>query len=143
VAAVRCPVRSETLLVASGFVSEAAVTAVELATPGLTILAALQREPHGRPVAQLEKRSNPPAPLPEEAPFAEGMRHRTATTAGRVLSKLRSQAVEPVFGIIQDVRGFRRCCLRALANDTLEGESVSLADNGKRLHRLGAAHRAA
>ena len=142
VAAVRCHVLPDTLLVDSGFVSEAAVTAVELATPGLTILAALQREPHGRTVAQLEKRSEPPAPSPE-APFAERMRHRTATTAGRALYKLRQQTVEPVFGIIKEVLGFRRFSLRGLAKVTLEWELVCLAYNCKRLHRLGAALRAA
>jgi len=138
VAAVRCHVLPATLLVDSGFVSEAAVTAVELATPGLTILAALQREPHGRTVAQLEKRSDPPAP-PPEAPFAERMRHRTVTTAGRTLYKLRQQTVEPVFGIIKEVLGFRRFSLRGLAKVTLEWELVCLAYNCKRLHRLGAA----
>ena len=61
-AAVRSHVSADTLLIDSGFVSAAAVTAVELATPGLTILAALQREPHGRTVAQLEKHSDPPGP---------------------------------------------------------------------------------
>jgi hypothetical protein len=142
VAAVRRHVLPDTLLVDSGFVSEAAVTAVELATPGLTILAALQREPHGRTVAQLEKRSDPPAP-PPEAPFAERMRHRTATTAGRALYKLRQQTVEPVFGIIKEVLGFRRFSLRGLAKVTLEWELVCLAYNCQRLHRLGAALRAA
>ena len=138
----RCHVLPDTLLVDSGFVSEAAVTAVELATPGLTILAALQREPHGRTVAQLEKRSDPPAP-PPEAPFAERMRHRTAITAGRALYKLRQQTVEPVFGIIKEVLGFRRFSLRGLAKVTLEWELVCLAYNCQRLHRLGAALRAA
>jgi hypothetical protein len=142
VAAVRCHVLPDTLLVDSGFVSAAAVTAVELATPGLTILAALQREPHGRTVAQLEKRSDPPAP-PPEAPFAERLRHRTATTAGRALYKLRQQTVEPVFGIIKAVLGFRRFSLRGLAKVTLEWDLVCLAYNCKRLHRLGAALRPA
>jgi len=141
-AAVRCHVLPDTLLVDSGFVSEAAVTAVELATPGLTILAALQREPHGRTVAQLEKRTDPPAP-PPEAPFAERMRHRTATIAGRALYRLRQQTVEPVFGIIKEVLGFRRFSLRGLAKVTLEWELVCLAYNCKRLHRLGAALRPA
>jgi len=141
-AAVRCHVLPDTLLVDSGFVSEAAVTAVELATPGLTILAALQREPHGRTVAQLEKRTDPPAP-PPEAPFAERMRHRTATIAGRALYQLRQQTVEPVFGIIKAVLGFRRFSLRGLAKVTLEWELVCLAYNFKRLHRLGAALRPA
>jgi transposase len=137
VAAVRGHVSADTLLIDSGFVSEAAVTAVERATPGLTVLAALQREPHGRTVAQLEKRSDPPAP-PPEAPFAERMRHRTATAAGRALYKLRQQTVEPVFGIIKAGLGFRRFSLRGLAKVTLEWELVCLAYNCKRLHRLGA-----
>ena len=141
-AAVRRHVSADTLLVDSGFVSAAAVTAVELATPGLTVLAALQREPHGRTVAQLEKRSDPPAP-PPQAPFAERMRHRTATIAGRALYQLRQQTVEPVFGIIKAVLGFRRFSLRGLAKVTLEWELVCLAYNFKRLHRLGAALRPA
>jgi hypothetical protein len=139
-AAVLGHITPDTLLVDSGFVSAAAVTAVELATPGLTILAALQREPHGRTVAQLEKRTDPPAP-PPDAPFAERLRHRTATAAGRALYKLRQQTVEPVFGIIKAVLGFRRFSLRGLAKVTLEWELVCLAYNCKRLHRLGAALR--
>ena len=120
----------------------AAVTAVEHATHGLTILAAMQREPHGRSMAQLEKRSDPPAPSPE-APFAARMRHRTATATGRALYKLRQQTVEPVFDIIKEVLGFRRFSLRGLAKVTLEWELVCLAYNLKRLHRLGAALRPA
>jgi transposase len=139
-AAVLGHITPDTLLVDSGFVSAAAVTAVELATPGLTILAALQREPHGRTVAQLEKRTDPPAP-PPDAPFAERLRHRTATATGRARYKLRQQTVEPVFGIIKAVLGFRRFSLRGLAKVTLEWELVCLAYNCKRLHRLGAALR--
>jgi transposase len=142
VAAVRCHLSPDTLLVDSGFVSEAAVNEVERATPGLTVLAALQREPHGRTVAQLEKRADPPAP-PPEAPFAERMRHRTATAAGRALYKLRQQTVEPAFGLIKEVLGFRRFSLRGLAKVSLEWELVCLAYNFKRLHRLGAALRPA
>ena len=142
VAAVRRHLSPDTLLVDSGFASEAAVTAVERATPGLTVLAALQREPHGRTVAQLEKRADPPAP-PPEAPFAERMRHRTATAAGRAHYPLRQQTVEPMFGIIKEVLGFRRFSLRGLAKVTLEWELVCLAYNLKRLYLLGAALRAA
>jgi hypothetical protein len=58
VATVPCYVLSDTLWVDRGFVSEAAVTARELATPGLTIHAALQPEPHDRSVAHREKRSD-------------------------------------------------------------------------------------
>ena len=63
------------VLVDSGFASETAIRAVEAETPGLTVLAAVQREAHGRTVAQLEKRDDPPAPGPG-ATFTEHLRHR-------------------------------------------------------------------
>jgi len=127
-----------TVLVDSGFVSEMAVTQAERETPGLSILAALIREPHGRTVAQLEKREDPPEPAPE-ASFAERMRQRTSTAAGRALYKLRQQTVEPVFGIIKEAMGFRRFSLRGHKKVSLEWDLVCLACNVKRLHRLGAA----
>ena len=127
----------QTVLVDSGFVSEAAVVRVEHATPGLTVLAAIKREPHGRTVAQLERRTDPPAPLPDAA-FTAQMIHRTATAAGRAAYRLRQQTVEPVFGVIKEALGFRRFRLRGLEKVSLEWTLVTLAYNLKRLHRLGA-----
>jgi hypothetical protein len=125
VAAVRCHVFPNTLSLHSGFLCEAAVTAVELATPRLPIPAALQREPHGRTVAQLEKHSAPPAP-PPEGPFAERIRYRTATTAGRTLYRLRQQTFKPVFGIIKDLLGLRRFSPSDPAKVTPEGSWSAL-----------------
>jgi IS5 family transposase len=88
-------------------------------------------------VAQLEKRADPAEPA-ADAPFAERMRHRTATAAGRALYGLRKQTVEPVFGIIKAVMGFRRFMLRGLAKVSLEWDLVCLAYNLKRLHRMDA-----
>ena len=136
-AAVQAHVQPSVVLIDSGFVSEAAVTAAEAQVAGLTVLAAMQREPHGRTVAQLERRDDPPAP-PPDAPFAERMRHRTATAAGRGRYKLRQQTVEPAFGVIKEVLGFRRFLLRGLSKVSLEWNLVCLAYNLKRLHRLGA-----
>ena len=119
------------VLVDSGFASEAAVMRAEREAPGLRILAALIREPHGRTVAQLEKREDPPQPG-TDAPFAERMRHRTATAAGRALYRLRQQTVEPVFGIIKEAMGFRRFSLRGHQKVSLEWDLVCLAYNMKR-----------
>jgi hypothetical protein len=113
------------------------VTRGELETPGLTVLSALIRDPHGRTVAQLEKRKDPPEPA-ADAPFAERMRHRTSTAAGRALYKLRQQTIKPVFGIIKEVLGFRRFSLRGQKKVSLEWNLVCLAYNVKRLHCLGA-----
>ncbi len=56
--------------------------------------------------------------LPEEIKRREdrlaAMAHRLKTTAGRALYALRKQTVEPVFGIIKSVMGFRRFSLRGL-----------------------------
>jgi len=138
-AAARAHVQPATALIDSGFVSEAAIKAVESDSQGnpsgVRILAAMQRERHGRTVAQLEQHAEPCAPAPD-APFAEQMRHRTATAAGRALYKLRQQTVEPVFGIIKAAMGFRRFSLRGLQKVNLEWDLVCLAYNVRRLHIL-------
>jgi hypothetical protein len=95
------------------------------------------RERHGRTVAQLEKREDPPTPGPA-ASFVEQMAHRVSTRAGRARYKLRQQTVEPVFGIIKETLGFRRFSLRGLAKVGLECTLVTMAYNLRRLHRLGA-----
>jgi transposase len=137
-AAIRPHVQPAAVLIDSGFASEAAITTAEAQSQGqLTVYAALQREPHGRTIAQLERREDPPAP-PPQASFAERMKHRTATAAGRALYKLRQQTVEPAFGIIKEAMGFRRFSLRGLAKVTLEWDLVCLAYNLKRLHRMAA-----
>ena len=58
------------------------------------------------------------------------------TQKGREKYKLRQQTVEPVFGIIKSVLGFRRFMLRGLGIVTLEWTLVSTAYNLKRLHRM-------
>ncbi len=129
------------VLIDSGFVNEAAVRAVEQDAAGqptgVEILAAIRREHHGRSVADLEKKQDPPAPE-SNASFEEKMIHRVATKAGRTRYKLRQQTVEPVFGIIKEAMGFRRFSLRGLAKVSLEWTLVTLAYNMRRLHRLGA-----
>jgi transposase len=138
-AAAQAHVQPSTVLIDSGFVSEVAIKAAETDPQGhptaVRILAAMQRESHGRSVAQLEQHDDPPAPAPD-APFAEQMRHRTATAAGRALYKLRQQTVEPVFGIIKAAMGFRRFSLRGLEKVNLEWDLVCLAYNVRRLHIL-------
>lgn len=141
-AAVREHLAPAHVLVDAGFVSEAAIRSAERADPdgkdeGPRVLAAVIRERHGRTIEQLEKREDPPPP-PPDAPFTEHLAHRTATAAGRALYKLRQQTVEPVFGIIKSVLGFRRFLLRGLAKVSLEWDLVCLAYNLKRLHRLDA-----
>jgi len=60
------------------------------------------------------------------------------TDIGQQLYRLRQQTVEPVFGIIKHVLGFRQFLLRGEEKVNGEWLLVSLAYNCKRLHRLAA-----
>lgn len=50
--------------------------------------------------------------------------------------KLRKQTVEPVFGIIKELMGFRRFRLRGWEKVSLEWTLVCVSSNLKRLFRL-------
>ena len=89
----------------------------------------------GKHAEDPEKKPDPAAP-PANAPVDEKRRHRLRTMAGRVLYALRKQTVEPVFGIIKEVMGFRRFMLRGKAKVSLEWTLVTLAYNFRRLYRL-------
>ena len=67
------------------------------------------------------------------------MRAKLASDEGRAKYRLRQQTVEPVFGIIKNVLGFRRFTLRGHEKVQGEWQLVNLAYNCKRLHRLAAA----
>jgi hypothetical protein len=127
------------VLIDSGFYSEEAVAAAEQSregTPAPKVYAATGRQPHGRTVAQLEARADPPAPG-ADASAKEIMAHRLATQAGRKLYAQRKQTIEPVFGIIKAAMGFRRFSLRGLAKVRTEWTLVTLAYNLKRLFHVG------
>ena len=142
VAAVAAPVESVAAVLAdSGFYSEAAVRAVEQ-TPagqstGTTVYAALEKKEHHRTVSDLEKKEEPAEPV-AGAELSEVMKHRLKTKVGQAKYKLRQQTVEPVFGIIKSVMGFRQFLLRGLEKVGLEWQWVCVAYNLKRLHILGA-----
>jgi transposase len=74
-----------------------------------------------------------PAPLPANATPVEKMRHTLKTKAGKAIYALRKQTVEPVFGIIKSVMGFRQFMLRGLEKVGHEWTLVSLAWNFKRM----------
>lgn len=80
----------------------------------------------------LDRFTEPPA-LSEPASAVERMQHRLQTGAGRQLYGLRKQTVEPVFGIIKTVMGFRQFLLRGLAAVQGEWTLVTMAWNIKRM----------
>ena len=64
------------------------------------------------------------------------MAEKLKTDAGKERYRLRNQTVEPVFGIIKSVLGFRGFSLRGVEQVKGEWNLVALAYNCKRLHRL-------
>jgi hypothetical protein len=123
------------VLADSGYYSESAVESIESGDNKPTVYAAMKRQPHGRSIAQLEERTDPPPP-PETASVAERMVHRLDTAAGKQLYGLRKQTVEPVFGIIKQAIGFRRFLLRGQEKVNLEWTLVTTSYNLKRLFNL-------
>ena len=142
VAAIRPPVESvATVLTDSGFYSEAAIRTLERTgqgqPTGTIVYAAEEKKEHHRTVSDLEQKPELEVPGPE-ASTSEVMKYRLRTAEGRAQYKLRQQTVEPGFGIIKSVLGFRQFLLRGLQKVELEWQWVCLAYDLKRLHRMGA-----
>lgn len=81
----------------------------------------------------------PPKEKPPPAvtdPRLVAMKEKLKTEEGRKLYAKRKQTVEPVFGIIKSVLGFRQFFLRGLEKVELEWNLVTLAYNVKRLYAL-------
>lgn len=116
------------LIADTGFCSETNIAACE--TAGIVPLIAVAKEDH-HPNWR-ERHSEPPA-LPEDATPLQTMAHRLKTKAARALYALRKQTIEPVFGIIKSVMGFRQFSLRGLTKVTGEWTLICLAWNLKRL----------
>jgi len=60
---------------------------------------------------------------------AQRMRHKLASAPAQALYKMRKAIVEPVFGQIKEVRGFRRFLLRGLAAARAEFRLIALTHN--------------
>lgn len=141
VAAISPVVKEEVkaVLADSGFYSEAAVRAVEQQSDGtasgLTVYAAVEKQTHHQSVADLLPQPEPEPPA-ENASAKEKRAHRMKTQTGKALYRLRKQTVEPVFGIIKEVLGFRRFLLRGREKVSLEWLLVCVSYNLKRMFTL-------
>lgn len=118
----------EGLIADTGYCSQKNIQACEAA--GITPLIAVARESHH---PNWRERHSEPAVLSEPASVMQTMAHRLKTQAGRAAYALRKQTVEPVFGIIKSVMGFRQFSLRGLEKVTGEWNLVCLAWNIKRM----------
>ena len=118
----------QTLIADTGYCSENNVKAcVDAKIDPLLCVARQDHHPHWR------ERFTEPVPLAEDATPMQTMVHRLSTIAGRAAYAIRKQTVEPVFGIIKSVMGFRQFSLRGLRKVTGEWNLVCLAWNVKRM----------
>ena len=122
------------VLADSGYFSEAAVGKVE-SNGGPTVYAAVEKTGHHRTIADLLATPGPETPVSGSVD-KEAMRRRLRTATGKAAYKKRKETVEPVFGIIKSVMGFRRFLLRGRWKVALEWSLVTLAYNFRRVARL-------
>jgi transposase len=119
---------AKTLIADTGYYSENNIKAcVDAKIDPLLCVARQDHHPHWR-----ERFAEPAALAPDATPL-QAMTHRLSTIAGKAAYALRKQTVEPVFGIIKSVMGFRQFSLRGLRKVSGEWNLVCLAWNVKRM----------
>lgn len=118
----------QALLGDCGYSSESNIAACEAAA--IEPYLAVAREDHH---PGWRARFAEPPPLDADATAQQRMAHKLKTQPGRRLYALRKQTVEPVFGIIKSVMGFRQFLLRGKDKVSGEWRLVCLAWNLKRM----------
>ncbi|QII98297.1 IS1182 family transposase (plasmid) [Pseudomonas aeruginosa] len=111
-----------------GYNSESNIAACEAA--GIEPYLAVARDDHH---PGWRARFEEPTPLDADATAQQRMAHKLKSQPGRSLYALRKQTVEPVFGIIKSVMGFRQFLLRGMDKVSGEWRLVCLAWNLKRM----------
>jgi hypothetical protein len=124
----------------TGFYSEESVAAVEKMNDkdqreGPEVFCAVEKGHHGKTVDDL-KNKGPQGRPPANMSAKEKMARKLKTKRGKNIYKQRKETVEPVFGIIKSVMGFRQFMLRGIEKANTEWSLIRVAYNFKRLHRL-------
>ena len=122
--------RPEALLADAGYFSRPNVELCD--RKDITPFISFGREQHN--LALEDRWRCPPDPETED-PVAL-MKHRLKPPEGRKLYGRRKATIEPAFGVIKQVMGFRHFLLRGLRAVKGEWSLVSSAFNLKRMHRL-------
>jgi IS5 family transposase len=91
--------------------------------------------PQGSRLGEAKTRRRQSARRAKASHAREQMRQRAESPHGQELLARRQMTVEPVFGQIKEVLGFRRFRLRGLAKVNLEWNLVAVAFNCRRLAR--------
>lgn len=114
----------------SGYYSEANVQFLE--GKSIEPLIAVDKSKHTDPQVPV-----PRGRIPKALPVKERMRRKLKTKRGQEKYRLRKEIVEPVFGQIKQVRGFRSFLLRGLEKVRGEWRLICLTHNLLKLFRSG------
>ena len=115
----------------AGYFSEDNIKACE--QNSMTPYISFGKEQHNQP---LEERFKEADPLPDDPTNVERMKHRLQTPEGKAIYAERKSVIEPIFGIIKQVMGFRQFMLRGFKKVQDEWSLVCMAYNLKRLHMI-------
>lgn len=102
----------------------------EFIEQGIEPFIASGRQSHNQ---RLEERLAEPLEAPENPTPVKAMQHRMKTKEGKTFYAKRKSTIEPVFGIIKEIMGFRHFMLRSLEAAKSEWTLVCIAYNLKRL----------
>lgn len=117
------------VLADSGYCSEKNLQ--HLAKQRIGGFVATGKQKHGYPLEPC-----PRGPLPKGTTRVERMQRKLATQMGAAVYATRKTIVEPVFGQIKQVRGFRQFLLRGLQKVQGEWALICLTHNILKLHRI-------
>jgi hypothetical protein len=120
------------LLADTGYFSDANVRACEAGRIEPYILQG--RQEHNLPLS--ERFADDP-PVRQEPTAVQDIRYRLKTREGKAIYARRKSTVETVFGIINEVQGFRQFLLRGCDAVAGEWNLVCIGWNLTRLHALG------
>ena len=115
----------------SGYFSTVAVTSEVINTVDLYVTP--DRSQQTEEMAELPAASPPPFELDQDV--IARMREKLKSEHGRAVYKQRKMIVEPVFGQVKEVRGFRRFSFRGLQKNEAEWSLICLTHNLLKLFR--------
>ena len=109
----------------------------QIQNQGIEAFVALSAQAHERRRYDLRgQKQRGEKPRQHQAPVLVAMEQKLRTPEGHRRYLRRQASIEPVFGIIKRVLGFRQFSLRGLQKVALEWNLVCVAYNLKRLHKL-------
>ncbi len=106
----------------AGYCSETNISDKKL--EGIDLYVAPERHRHGEKIEEVSC-----AVASAQAGVIEQMRHKLKTAQGQAIYKMRKAIVEPVFGQIKEVRGFRRFSFRGKDKVAAEWQLICLTHN--------------